>query len=408
MTERKRVLILTADVGFGHRSAANALSKAFEDAYHDRTTCEIVNPFDDPASPSLLRDSQTNYDDVVTKNPELYKLNYTLSDSPIPAAVIDRALTVMLLRTIGNILKRYRPSVVISTHPFYMAPMSAYLSLKNSKMSFVTVVTDLTNVHRLWFNQGADLVSLPTQEAFEQGIAQGFPPEHMVVTGIPVNPQFANESRSPDEIRAALGWTPGIPTALVLGSKRIKGLMETMHVLNHSGLPFQYVLVAGGDDELFESFKACEWHPQTYIYNFVNNMPEMMCASDVILGKAGGLTATEAMACGRPLLIVDVTPGQEEGNVTYVESKGAGARAEEPVTALECLYHWMDNDRTLLQERARIAQELGRPRSAYEVAKLTLEVAETKRDPAKPPFRERVGKVKELLKTFDISLTESD
>lgn len=406
MSERKRILILTADAGFGHRSAANALAAAFEDAHHEDCTVEIANPMDDPLAPAILRDSQADYDRVVREMPDLYKLNYTFSDASVPAAVLDSALMVMLFRVIRNMLKQYRPSLVISTHPFYMSPLNGYISLRKRTIPFLTVVTDLTNVHRLWFNPGTELCVLPTQEAFEQGLASGFPEERMKVTGIPVNPVFANETRSKDEIRSELGWAPGLITALVTGSKRVKGLMDVLHVLNHSGLPLQFVLVAGGDDDLFEQFKATEWHAATHLYNYVTTMPKFMRASDLIISKAGGLTVTESLASGLPLILVDVTPGQEEGNAAYVVDHGAGELAENPVGALEILFHWLDRDRRLLNERAKISCELGRACSAYDIARLSMEISERGRVPAKPGLQERVTKIKELLRTFDISLTE--
>ncbi|MFM8320355.1 MAG: MGDG synthase family glycosyltransferase, partial [Chloroflexota bacterium] len=406
MSEQKRILIMTADAGFGHRSAANALAAAFKDAYAEQCLVEVVNPLDDPAAPGFLRDSQVNYDDLVRTMPDIYKLNYTISDSVVSAAVMDRALTVMMVRVVRHYLKNFQPSVVISTHPFYMSPLSSYLSLTKNKTPFVTVATDLTNVHRLWFNTGANLLVLPTDEAHQQGVEIGFPDANMQVTGIPVNPVFANEKRSKDEIRAELGWAPGMPTALVMGSKRIKGLMETMHVLNHSGLHVQFVLVAGGDDELYEQFKSTEWHHAVHIYNFVDTMPTFMRAADLVIGKAGGLSVTESMAAGLPLLISDVTPGQEEGNAAYVVEHGVGDRAEDPLAALECLFHWLDRDHALLNERAQKACALGRACSAYDIAALALQVAEQGYAPAKPGLAEQATKLKELLKTFDISLSE--
>lgn len=406
MSERKRVLILTADAGFGHRSAANALAAAFEDAYAQDAHVEIVNPFDDPATPAILRDAQDNYDSFVRQMPDFYKLNYTISDSPVPAAVMERALTVMMIRTFRQLLKSARPSVIISTHPFYMAPLNSYISLTRRNLPFVTVATDLTNVHRLWFNTGADLLCLPTQEAYEQGVASGFPEDRMVVTGIPVNPLINNETRTADEMRAELGWAQGVTTALVMGSKRIKGLMDVMHVLNHSGLPVQFVLVAGGDDALFEQFKTTEWHATTHIYNYVTTMPQFMRASDFIIGKAGGLTVTEALASGKPMIIADVTPGQEEGNATYMVQHGAADLAETPIKALETMFHWLDRDRQLLDERSAIACQLGRSCSAYDIARMAMEVAERGHLQPVPALQEAADRIKELLRTFDIPLTE--
>jgi 1,2-diacylglycerol 3-beta-galactosyltransferase len=406
MTVRKRIIVLTADAGFGHRSAATATAAALQDLYGDRCTVEVLNPLDDKRTPAFLRETQTEYDKFVRRMPEFYRLNYQLSDSPVPAAVLERALIVILFRVMRSILKDYDPAVVVSTHPFFLAPMNAYITVRKLRIPYLTVITDLTNIHRLWFSPGADLTLLPTQEAYEQGVASGFPSDRMQVTGIPVNPVFSKETRSKDELRAELGWAMGMPTALVAGSKRVKNLMSVLHVINHSGLPIQLVLVAGGDDELFAQFKATEWHTTAHIYNFVTTMPQFMLASDLIISKAGGLIVTEALASGLPLLLVDVTPGQEEGNAAYVVDHGAGELAETPAGALEILFHWLDRDGKLLAERASISASLGRPQAAYQVARLAWEAAERGRIVPKSRLREWAPRLRELLRTFDIPDSE--
>jgi 1,2-diacylglycerol 3-beta-galactosyltransferase len=141
-------------------------------------------------------------------------------------------------------------------------------------------------------------------------------------------------------------------------------------------LPVQLAAVAGGDDELYQQLRYTEWHIPTYLYNFVEDMPSLMHASDCLICKAGGLILAEALAAGRPVLLVDVIPGQETGNAQYVIENGAGELAEDPLQALEALFHWMDNGGVLLAHRAENARKLGRPRAAYEVADLTWAAAE--------------------------------
>jgi 1,2-diacylglycerol 3-beta-galactosyltransferase len=148
----------------------------------------------------------------------------------------------------------------------------------------------------------------------------------------------------------------------------VEHLMDVLTVLNHSGLPLQLVIVAGGDDELYHQLGGIEWHTMVHLYNFVRNMPTLMHAADFIVCKAGGLIVTEALACGLPLLLIDVLPGQETGNADYVLEGGAGELAQGPVAALEIVYHWLAGDRVLLRERAQSAQRLGRPQAAYEIA----------------------------------------
>lgn len=406
MPETKRILVLTADAGFGHRAAANAIAAAIEDAYPGRCAVDVVNPLDDKRTPSFLRSSQIEYDKFVRQMPNFWKLNYKISSSTVPSAVLERALTVLLFNVIRSIVKSYQPSVIVSTHPFYMAPVNAYITLRKLNIPYLTVVTDLTHIHRLWFNRGADYLLLPTPEAYEQGINRRFMAQRLQITGVPVHPAFVKETRPADEIRLQLGWTPGVTTMLVVGSKRVKNLVNVLNVINHSGLPLQLILVAGGDDDLYAQLQATEWHHPTHIYNYVTTLPQFMKASDLIVSKAGGLIVTESLACGKPLLLVDVTPGQEMGNASYVLEHRAGELAANPVRALEVLCHWLDHDAQLLRQHAAIAASLGKPRSAYTIADISWQAAEQGRIVPKSRLRAWAPRFKELLRNFDITVSD--
>jgi 1,2-diacylglycerol 3-beta-galactosyltransferase len=403
-----RILILTADVGFGHRIAANAIQAAFEEAYGEQCFVEVVNLLDDVRTPAFLRDTQTDYDKSVRQTPELYKLRYQFGAEAAPSAIVERGLIVLLFNVVRDLLERFQPEAVIVTHPYYPAVINSVISLNKLPISFSTVITDLTSIHRQWFSSGAELTFVPTQEAYDEALANDLAPENVRITGIPIHPNFVKENRAAEIIRAELGWRTDMTTALVVGSRRVNHLEEVLHVLNHSGLPLQLAIVTGGDDELYARLNTWDWHAVTHLYNFVEDMSAFMHAADCVLTKAGGLVVSEALACGLPLLFIDVTPGQEIGNADYVIKNGAGERGKSPAEALEILFHWLDHDKTLLARRATRARQLGRPLSAFAVAERTWEVIQ--RGPYSVPETRlaRLPKLRELLSQFKISAENSD
>jgi 1,2-diacylglycerol 3-beta-galactosyltransferase len=384
MIEPKRVLILTADAGFGHRSAANAIAAALEEKYGPECLVEIANPLDDERTPSILRDSQEDYDRLVREMPEVYKLRYQFSDNAVPASIMESAVTVMLFKVIQDLIQRSKPDVIVATHPLYPAPLSAVIATGSRNVPFVTAITDLGKVHRSWFNPAAALTLAPTEAVRVLAAEYSIPAEKVRITGIPVDPRLLQPGEDKHALRQRLGWQPDLTTVLVAGSKRVKKIADAVHVINHSGFLIQLALVAGGDDELHKRWNGTEWHLPAHLYNYVKNMPEMMRAADLIVSKAGGLIVTEALACGLPLLLVDVTPGQEEGNAAYVVENGAGELADTPLKVLETLAHWLGNGGQRLAEHAAKACGLGRPQAAAEAAELIYEAAQ--REPA--PFSE--------------------
>ena len=408
MTDAKRVLVLTADAGFGHRSAADAVAAALHETYGDAVSVSIVNPLEAKHVPSFLRESQSDYDTIVREMPDLYRFGYRASDATVPSTVVESALTVMLFEAMHEVVRHHRPDAIVTTYPIYQAPLGAVYAINRRYVPLLTVVTDLVTVHRMWFHDAADQCLVPTPYVRDLALKYGIPPDKIRVTGIPVRPELARGDQDPAAVRAELGWRPDLTTVLAVGSKRVGHMPDVLRALNHSGLPLQLVAVAGGDDELYRQLGSTEWHLPVYLYNFVDNMPTLMHAADWIISKAGGLIVSEALACGLPLMLIDVLPGQETGNAEYVVDGGAGEHADSGIAALEIVYHWLDRDGALLTERARNARRLGRPRAAYEVAKHAWQAAE--RGPITKSALGTLGRSKliELLTGFGIPWGERE
>lgn len=385
-TTQKRILILTIDYGLGHRSAAEAIATAMRERYGEAAHIDVVNPLEDPQAPSLLREGQDRYDEVVQEIPELYDVSYRVSDTGASSTIIEGALTLMLYQVLRDLVRDFEPDVIVTTIFMYQAPLDAVFTLSEERVPLITVITDLVSIHELWFHEAADRCLVPTETARELALEHSIAADRVQITGIPVDPALARDEEDRTPLRTELGWDPDLTTILAVGGNRVSHLVETLHVLNHSGLPIQLVSVAGGNEELEQAFQETEWHVPAHCYGFVENMPTMMKASDVIICKAGGLIVTESLAAGLPLMLVDVLPGQETGNAEFVVENGAGALAETPVGALETVNHWLADDGALLAERARNAWRLGRSRAAYEVAEIAWDAEVATRAESDPSW----------------------
>jgi 1,2-diacylglycerol 3-beta-galactosyltransferase len=393
----KRIVILTADAGFGHRSAANAVAAALKELHPEQCQVEILNPLDDKRTPFFLRESQADYDNVITNMPEIYKLGYDFSDATVPSALVDSALSVLLFEVMRDMIKKHEPDAIVTTYPLYQSPLLAVASVSKIDIPILTVITDLVTVHRLWFNDDVDACLVPTNEVRDLALEYGVPAEKIHLTGIPVHPNIASEKRPQVEVRRELGWQEDLPTFLAVGSRRVERLLEMLTVFNHFGSPLQLAVVAGRDEELYLTLQENEWHVPVHLYDFVENMAPLMHAADAVVCKAGGLIVTEALATGTPLILIDALPGQETGNAEYVVENGAGDLVEEPTLVLEALYHLMQDNARLLEQRAANARRLGRPESAYSVAAMAWQAANDKRIRKPGWLAERRSHVIELL-----------
>jgi UDP-N-acetylglucosamine:LPS N-acetylglucosamine transferase len=328
--------------------------------------------------------------------PRLYKLQYEVADAGLPSAMVHSVVAALLSDVMSELIQRHQPDAIVTPYPLFQAPLAAAFSLHQCAVPLLTVVTDFAPVNRIWFHKAADRCLVSTPAVRDQAIEAGLSPEKVEVTGIPVHPDLTRENREKAAVRAELGWTPELTTVLAVGSKRVRHLPGLLHALNHSGLPLQLVIVAGGDDALYHRFQDIVWHVPTHVYNFVKNMPTLMHAADCIVCKAGGLIVTESLACGLPILLTDFIEGQETSNVRYVQNGGAGELVENPLDGLETVFHWLSHGGELLAQRSQNARRLGCPEAAYDVARLTWAAAvqgpQTKIEQSLPEKIEKIVK----------------
>jgi 1,2-diacylglycerol 3-beta-galactosyltransferase len=217
---------------------------------------------------------------------------------------------------------------------------------------------------------------VPTSQVRELALSYNMRPDQVIITGIPVHPDIASGSCDKTAVRQGLGWQPDLLTFLAVGSQRVEGLPEILNVLNHFGKPLQLAVVAGKNEELYHQLQEMDWHVPVHLYDYVTNMPTLMHAADALICKAGGLIVTEGLACGLPMMLTNVIPGQETGNAQFVVDNQAGDMLTSPLQALELTSHWLLEDGRLMKERSRNAFMLGKPQAAFRVAKLLWEAAQ--------------------------------
>ena len=204
----KRILILTADYGYGHRSAANAIAQALQETHGEDCQVEIVNPLTDPRAPVFLRDGENGYDRIVREAPDLYKLSYRASETRFAGILINGSWTLMMYNILRDIIREKQPDVIVCTYLFYQEILAAVFALEDRHIPLLTVVTDLETVQSLWFHPVADLCLVPTQTVYDLAIEAGLPPEKVKITGIPVRPDIVKGNQAQPSLRQSLQTEP--------------------------------------------------------------------------------------------------------------------------------------------------------------------------------------------------------
>ncbi len=364
---QKNVLILTSDSGFGHRSAANSIIKALEYQFHNQVHAYTINPFMNEQAPFIFRKSEVEYDNTVTKNKTMYRFTYKLSNTRSATTLLEHTSALMLQKNIIQIINTTQPHVILATNQWFNTPTYTALNKLKYSSPFFTVVTDLSDLHKLWFSSKPDRYFVASENVLREAAACDVDPSKVVVSGIPVDPAFKLNTLSKKELRQSLNIEPELPLILFVGSKRVKNIEKCLEVLSAMPGKFQAVAIAGGDDDLYFRLTHKMWNFPLHIYNYVNNIPEWILAADMIATKAGGLILSESMAAGQPMVLIDYLPGQEEGNVKYVQDEHAGVLANHEDLFRETVHHWLHNEQ-IMESFAKNSLRCGHADSAFIIA----------------------------------------
>lgn len=358
------ILFLFSDTGGGHRSAAEAVIEALQLEYGDRLTTEMVDILRDYA-PNPLNKAPELYPKMV-RAPHAWGFSYRISNGDRQTQLILNSVLPYVRKAIRTVITEHPSDMIVSVHPL---PNRAFLRVLGEKHPpYVTVVTDLVTVHAFWYSRMLDLCVVPTEEARNRALMCGMKPEQIQVIGLPVADRFCQPAGDRRQMRARLGWPQDRPVVLVVGGGEGMGPLEKNARAIAANCPrVSLAVVTGRNQGLREKLQAIDWPVPAMIYGFVREMPDFMRAADILVTKAGPGTISEALIAGLPIVMYDRLPGQEDGNVTYVVSGGAGVWAPRPEKLVAAINEWVHNPSSR-QQAIAACQRLARPQAARQIA----------------------------------------
>ena len=367
---KKRILFFFSDTGGGHRSAAEAIREAFYRDYADLAEIVLVDAFKD-TTPFPFNQTPKIYLPLTTYAEFLWATGFALTNHRLMRRASIALVDLIANAGLRRVLREQSPDLVVNDHPIFSAAVCRAVESVCPQVPFVTVVTDLFTAHQLWYDPKTDLTIVPTDGARKVGEKIGVPNDKMQVVGLPVSLKFLGNSKTREEHRTELGLDANMRTALIVGGGEGMGkLYDIARAINDAKLPLQLVIIAGRNQSLKEKLEQAPWQIPVCIQGFVTNMPDWMRASDVIITKAGPGTICEALACGLPIILSGFLPGQEEGNVTFVQKTQVGVLCREPNEIARTLGTWLEPGNDALNRFEKRAGEVARPHAALDIAKI--------------------------------------
>jgi processive 1,2-diacylglycerol beta-glucosyltransferase len=318
---KKRVLLLSEGFGSGHTQAAHAISLGLRQLSSSITTRVLeLGAFQHPTIAPWIFSA---YRKTVANKPNLVGMLYRSYNKKSFSRLSSLALHRIFYSRTANIIRQLRPDLIISTHPF---PTVVVSRLKRAGLSIplCTVITDY-DAHSTWVDSAVNYYLVSTDEVKNKLIRQGVPAEAIQITGIPVHPKFWG-IHNREEIQATFNLRD-MPTALIMGGGW--GLIDNEDLMSYIAQwrdKIQLIFCTGSNEKVRQKLSEDKrfQHPNIHLLGFTKDIDKLMDVSDLLITKPGGMTCTEAMTKGIPMLFYSPIPGQEEENSHYFIENGFG------------------------------------------------------------------------------------
>ncbi len=369
----KKILIIYATAGTGHKKAAYAIKTAL-DQTNKNDNVDIIDSLD--YTNTFFKWSYPRfYIFMVNRIPKLWGLGYYLLDNRFIYTIscwIRHLVNWINSRPLARFLRDGDYDVIISTH-FLAHDVISMEGKKKIRAHLINVITDFRS-HSFWIAGGVDTYVVAHQNTKEDLISKyGIRPEMIEVLGIPIDPVFAKK-KDKKSLLSKLGLNGELFTVLVgSGGFGVGPIVELVKSFKQVNLPMQLIVVCGKNESLkcdIESLKG-EIETPVIVYGYVNNMDELMEVADCIVTKTGGMMSSEALSKDLPIVAIAPIPGQETRNFEILIRSGVALEVKDIAKASDVvvkLYEDKDMARTIAEKIKRIK----RGDSAYKIAELAL------------------------------------
>lgn len=372
----KKVIIFYASYGGGHLSAARSIKENIETNYEDIDVklidcMEYVNK-------TVNKITTKAYSEMAKKAPKTWGRVYWKSQKG-PLAQISTTSNKILSIKLYKLLKDFEPNLIVSTHPFG-SQMCAYLK-KHGKLNakIATVMTDYAP-HDQWlvFNKYVDYYFVSHDGMKKELHEKGIPNEKIFATGIPLSNKFLLKYDKPTILKS-FGLSPDKKTVLFFGGGEFGlGKTQTFKIFKsfvECPENIQIVAISGKNQKMKEAFEnlveSLNKKDSVKILEYTNQVPELMSISDLVVTKPGGLTTTESLASGLPIVVINPIPGQEEENASYLEKNKVAIWLKKDDNVEVILKDLFSNPEKMQEMKIR-ARLLAKKNSTKDICKILL------------------------------------
>lgn len=368
----KKALLLTASAGGGHNSAAKAVKDELDKLGVETIVVDALKF----TSPVLDKMVSNGYEASAKYIPQTYGSIYKISGGKS-----KRNLDVLVRQVMGKkilqLVQAKKPDAIVCTHPFPTMALMKYKEQGTLNIPVVSILTDYT-AHPAYIQASADAFVIGDEDVEYILKGAGIPSEKIYPYGIPVSDNFLNTDRV-DTVKQSLAIEDKFTVLLMGGSFGAGNIKESLIELLSSRYDFQVIVVTGRDMMLKEKLEKLISEMNTEktvrILGFTKDMAELLILGDVLVTKPGGLTTTEAILKGIPMIVPFYIPGQEAENVDFLLNNGLALKTSRNYS-LKTLVEILIENPDRRQEMVDRMMKRRKVSSAANTAKLVIELIE--------------------------------
>lgn len=382
-SERPLVIVVHASVGSGHRSAAQATAQALQDlcgkhpALPENAEIAVLD---------ILDYGYIKFDGDKTAN-------VTVSFNWLYDITWHRTLTGRLLWGGGyawstfmfapftKLVEKRKPIAILATHIVAANASVAARMVSGQSFPISCIPTDY-GAEGMWPHLDCDLFCAADETMVKELRPRKVPESHIKVTGIPVRKGFS-EPCNREEVLTRFNLPNNKLICMVMAGARVSEPYIPFREIVNKVVPLlsdfpnmHFAFLAGADEEYAEglkSFFAERNITNVSVFNYIESIPQLMEASDMIIAKSGGLATTECLCARLPLVLVGKSYGQERANTLTVTKYGAAVTAETAEELIDRLKQIHENPQQL-ENMLTGGEALRRPNAAHDAAQATLDL----------------------------------
>ena len=372
----KKILIFYGSYGGGHLSAARSIKEYINLNYKDYQI-EMVDCIE-YINKALNKVTTKAYSDMAKNAHWIWKKVYYSAEKGPIAKMNDETQKIMSIK-LNKLLQEYNPDLIISTHPFASHMCAILKRKKKINCRIATIITDYAP-HSQWLMYPAyiNYFFVAHDGMKEDLINRGIKESQIKVTGIPLSNRFLAHYDK-ENILSEFELSQDKKTILFFaggeqgfGKDKVFNMLKSI-IENFPNL--QIIAISGKNDKMKKQFDELVEETNSIsnvkIIKYTNKIPELMSISDLVITKPGGLTTTESLASGLPIIVINPIPGQEEENAEFLEKNGVGIWLKKNDKIEEELYKIL-NDPEKLQHMKINARLLANKNSTRDICETLL------------------------------------